>query len=277
VLKRIGDHNPAYNEVERMSEKVLMEEMTWREIREAIKNGKETAIVVAASIEQHGPHLPTATDTIIGYALAAGVAKKLGNALVAPVIRPALSRHHLGFPGTLTLGMKTFVSVLEEYGLSLKQNGFRNVVLLVSHGGNDDALKAFTPSIAKKLAPEIQLLYVYSLEKNITSLHEFLAERGITPERAGVHAGFTETAMMLYLRPDLVNMERAVPGLTDEAFYRPENLIHSKIDSFIHGVRSQSENGILGDPTGANPEIGKELFEQKINGIVEEVRTNLKP
>ncbi len=72
-----------------MLDNVLMEEMTWPEIKRAMQTGKNTVILVAASIEQHGPHLPTATDTIIGYALAEAVAKKLGIALVAPVIRPA--------------------------------------------------------------------------------------------------------------------------------------------------------------------------------------------
>ena len=73
-----------------MADTVLIEEMTWREIKQAMDAGKDTVILVAAAIEQHGPHLPTATDTIIGYAVAKAVAKKLGNALVAPVIRPAL-------------------------------------------------------------------------------------------------------------------------------------------------------------------------------------------
>jgi len=254
-----------------MDKTVLMEEMTWREIEDAMNNGKDTAILVAASTEQHGPHLPTGTDTMIGYALAEAVAAKLGNALVAPVIRPALSRHHMDFPGSVTLNMKTFVKVLEEYCFSLQKQGFKKIVLFVSHGGNADALKAFVPGVAKKLERGIQVLYVYSLEKNIQSLQEFLAQKGITPARAGVHAGFSETAVMLYLRPDLVNMEKARPGLTDDSFYRPENIPKSKIDSFIHGIKSQSEIGILGDPTGADAEVGKEIFLKKVNDIVGEI------
>ena len=152
-----------------MDKTVLMEEMTWREIEQALQDGKDTAILVAASTEQHGPHLPTATDTIIGYALAEAVAVKMENALVAPVVRPALSRHHMDFPGTITLRMNTFVKVLEEYCFSIQKQGFKNIILFVSHGGNADALKAFVPSIAKKLSRDIQLLYVYSLEKNIQS------------------------------------------------------------------------------------------------------------
>jgi creatinine amidohydrolase len=200
----------------------------------------------------------------------------MGNALVAPVIRPALSGHHMDFPGTITLRMDTFVKVLEEYCFSLQKQGFKNIVLFVSHGGNADALKAFVPSIAKKLGPGIRLLYVYSLEKNIQSLQEFLAQKGITPPKAGVHAGFSETAMMLFLNPDLVDMKRACPGLTDESFYKPENIGKSKINSFIHGVKSQSDIGILGDPTGADSEIGKEIFRKKVTDILEEIEANLR-
>ncbi|MBW1699905.1 MAG: creatininase family protein [Deltaproteobacteria bacterium] len=258
-----------------MEKTVLMEEMTWREIQQALENGKNTAILVAASIEQHGPHLPTATDTIIGYALAEAVAKTMGNALVAPVIRPALSHHHMDFPGSITLHLKTFLNVLEEYCFSLRDQGFGHIVMFVSHGGNADAVKAFLPGIAKKLGRTLQLLYVYPLEKNIQSLQEFLSAKGISPAQAGVHAGFAETAVMLFLKPELVNMEKTCPGLTDEAFYMPENIGKSKMDSFIHGIKSQSEKGILGDPTGASADIGKEIFHRKVKDIVTEIENNL--
>ena len=267
---KIGD----YRSFE-MAETVLMEEMTWREIKQSMEAGKDTAILVAASIEQHGPHLPTATDTIIGYAVAEAVAKKLGSALVAPVIRPALSFHHIDFPGTITLRMPTFVKVLEEYCESLKVHGFKNIVLFVSHGGNTDALKAFTPSIAKKIGPEIQLLFVYTLKDNMNAIQVQLAQEGITLGKGGVHSGYTETSIMLMLRPELVDMEKAAPGLTDEAFYLPENISKSQISSFIHGIKSQAENGVLGDPTGANADIGKEIFEAKVNDLVEEISNNL--
>lgn len=258
-----------------MLDNVLMEEMTWPEIKRAMEAGKDTAILVAASIEQHGPHLPTATDTIIGYALAEAVAAKLGNALVAPVIRPALSFHHIDFPGTVTLRLPTFVKVLEEYCESLKIHGFKNIVLFVSHGGNADALRAFTPSIAKKISPAVQLLYVYSLKDNMNAIQAQLTQKGITPGKAGVHSGFSETSIMLMLRPDLVNMDKAEPGLTDEAFYQPKNISKSQINSFIHGIKSQSKNGILGDPTGANADIGKKIFEAKVKDIVSEITGNL--
>ena len=258
-----------------MPDNVLMEEMAWPAIKQAMEAGKDTAIVVAGAIEQHGPHLPTGTDTIIGYALAEAVARNLGNALVAPVIRPALSFHHIGFPGTLTLGMTTFVKMLEEFCLSLKAHGFKNLVLFTSHGGNTDALKAFTPDIAQKLAPGTRLLFVHTVRKNLQAIQQQLAGKGIPPAKDGVHSGFSETSIMLMLRPDLVNMDRAAPGLTDEAFYRPENIAKSQITSFIHGIKSQSKNGILGDPTGAGAAVGREIFDARVADLTAEITANL--
>ena len=258
-----------------MLNNVLMEKMTWREIEQAVKAGKNTVILVAASIEQHGPHLPTATDTIIGYALAEGVAEKLGNALVAPVIRPGLSEHHIGFPGTLTLRLKTFVKVLEEYCQCLKCHGFKNTVIFTSHGGNGDSLTAFVPSIAKQLAPDMGLLLVGTMEKSALSMQQFLAKHGVTPPKAGVHAGFAETSIMLALKPELVTMDKAAPGLVDESFYLPDTIARSQMDSFLHGIKSQSPNGILGDPTGSDAELGKSLLKLKVRNLAEEIELNL--
>jgi creatinine amidohydrolase len=110
----------------------------------------------------------------------------------------------------------------------------------------------------------------------MNAVQEQLTRKGITPGKAGVHSGFTETSIMLMLRPDLVNMDKAAPGLTDEAFYRPENIGKSQIDSFIHGIRSQTQNGILGDPTGANATVGKTIFDARVSDITSEIAGNLK-
>ena len=111
-----------------MAEKVLIEEMTWVEIKEAIDQGKTGVIVVSGAMEQHGPHLPTGTDTILGYELAQRAALKLGNVLVAPVVRPCLSEHHIGFPGSFTLSWETYYDVIEDYCESLARFGFKDIV-----------------------------------------------------------------------------------------------------------------------------------------------------
>jgi creatinine amidohydrolase/Fe(II)-dependent formamide hydrolase-like protein len=99
----------------------------------------------------------------------------------------------------------------------------------------------------------------------------FLKEKGVSAEKAGVHSGYGETCEMLVAKSHLVKMEFAEKGQVDEALYRLENLPRFQIDSFIHGVQHFSENGVLGDPRGANGETGKELIELDVKVVCEEI------
>lgn len=250
---------------------VLMEEMTWPEIQAAIERGYHTVLLPAASIEQHGPHLPTGTDTILGYALAREVARLLGNALVAPALRPGSSAHHMDFPGTLTLRFHTFVEVLRDLCHSLARCGFRHVVLFASHGGNQDLMAAYLPEIAREVASRCQVHLVGAGPGNEQEAR-LLLEMGISREKAGVHAGYSETSVMLAVRPDLVRMDRAEPGRDDPEFFAPENLKQSQLQSFIYGIRAQAANGVLGDPRGATAEAGRCLLEAKAARLAAEIR-----
>ena len=111
-----------------MNVPVKLEECSWPQVRAALGEGYDTVVVTTASVEQHGPHLPILTDTLIGEALGEGIAACLGNAFSAPVIRPGLSEHHMAFPGSFTLSPETFLRVLEECCLSLARHGFRYLV-----------------------------------------------------------------------------------------------------------------------------------------------------
>jgi creatinine amidohydrolase len=254
-----------------MNHKVLMEEMSWVEIHEAIRKGKTTVIVVSGSIEQHGPHLPTGTDTFLGYEIAARAAVKLGNALVAPVIRPALSEHHLGFPGSLTLRWKTYFAVLEDICSSLARYGFKDLVLTSSHGGNTAVLTALTPDLARDLHGKIRVHVVDYLQRGSAKQRPLFDKMGISRAKAGVHAGFGETSEMLAMRPGLVRMDRAKRGLDRESFYDPANIARSQIDSFILGIKHFSPNGILGDPRGATAQIGKKLSDIMVESLAQAI------
>ena len=254
-----------------MAKKVLMEEMTWVEIKEAIEGGRTGVIVVSGAMEQHGPHLPTGTDTILGYELAQRAAVQLDNVLVAPVVRPCLSEHHIGFPGSFTLSWKTYYDVLEDYCESLSQNGFTDIFLASSHGGNTAVMTAITPDIAKKLygRTNVHLIDYHAFSAGDTS--ELLQKQGISKAKAGVHSGYSETSLMLVAKPHLVKMELAEKGLDDDAFYEPENIPRSQINCFIHGIKPYSDNGILGDPRGANREVGEALMEITVNAFAEAI------
>jgi len=258
-----------------MEEKVLMEEMTWVEVKEAIDSGRAGVILVSGAVEQHGPHLPTGTDTMLGYEIAQRAAKRLGNVLVAPVIRPCLSEHHLGFPGSFTLSWETYYEVLEEYCESLAKNGFRDILLVSSHGGNTAVMTAITPDIAKKLYGRANVHLIDYSYLSAPAISALIQENGVSTAQAGVHSGYSETSLMLVARPELVKMECAEKGLDDASFYEPANILRSQIDTFIHGIRHFSDNGILGDARKANREAGKKLMEITVDALVGAISDSL--
>src|SRR5262249_46089827 len=117
-----------------MKDTVLLEELSWPVVQEALSAGVRTVVIVVASVEQHGPHLPTMTDTAIGYTVGERVARKLGQSLLAPVIRPGCSDHHLTFPGSLSIPRETLIETVQAFVRSLAPHGFQNFVLFSSHG-----------------------------------------------------------------------------------------------------------------------------------------------
>lgn len=235
--------------------------MSWRDVQDALAAGKRTAVLACGAVEQHGPHLPTGTDAYLGTAIAERAARKAGNALVAPTLRPGLSEHHMHFPGSFTLSSDTFVALLRDYCTSLARQGFARVVIFPSHGGNGDVMRAYVPELAREVADRCEVVLARSGALAIEEAAAYLAKEGISRARAGAHAGYAETSMMLAYAGRLVDMDSAAPGRADEAFYLPENIASSQMESFLKGIQTQSPNGILGDPTGANAEAGERLLE----------------
>ena len=238
-----------------MSKEILMEKMTWKEIKSAIANGKNTVIVMAGSIEQHGPHLPTGTDTIAGYVIAERLAKKLKNALVAPVIRPGVSKHHMGFPGTISISPQLFMKTIEEYCYCLADSGFKSIVVLASHGGNYSSIAKVVPKVSKKLSKKkVKVITLGDLNQMVKEQDETVKKFGVSPEIGGLHSGYTETSFMLAIKPKVVRMSKAEKG-----FVRP---VSPKLAKKLlkYGLKRVTKNGVLGDPRNANKKVGQELL-----------------
>jgi creatinine amidohydrolase len=253
-----------------MPDTVLIQDMTWPEVRRALEEGKTTAVFACGAVEQHGPHLPTGTDDFLGTAIAERAARIAGNALVAPTLRPGLSEHHMRFPGSFTLRPSTFVALIEDYCESLTRHGFRRIVMFPSHGGNADTMRAHAPLLARRFHGRSEVVVSLRAER-FARMAEFLEERGVTLGRAGAHAGYTETSMMLDYRPDLVREDRYEPGRCDDEFYLPENIARSQMESFLYGIQTQSPNGILGDPTGSTADAGDELLRLAAESLAEDL------
>jgi creatinine amidohydrolase len=224
---------------------LLIERLTWTDVEAALAAGTRRAIVCAASTEQHGPHLPEATDALLGEAYAEGLARRLGDALVAPVIRPACSEHHMAFAGSLTVPETLLMDLIDAYLASLRRHGFERFVVMSSHGGNFPVLAGWARSRA---AADTVVLSDFGLfQAGFDAIRRF----GRT-DTSGPHAEVMETSMMLHLHPELVRMDRAAPGFTGEA---------SLDDVLAKGMRAITANGILGDPVGATPEMGAAVLE----------------
>lgn len=192
-------------------------------------------LVPLGAVEQHGPHLPLDTDTLVAVALCEAVASRsggLGERLVAPAVNYGASGEHAGFAGTLSIGSDALASVLVE--LARSAENVAGLVLVSWHGGNGEA----TGAAVSRASAEGRRVVAWA--------------PGV---RGGdAHAGRTETSLMLAIAPDLVRLDLAEPGCTT-----PLDQLWPELRT--GGIRPLSPNGVLGDPTGATAAEGRGLFE----------------
>jgi creatinine amidohydrolase len=220
-------------------------------------------VVAFGATEQHGHHMPLATDALLGDHLARQLAERL-DAFVAPTVRVGCSSHHLAFPGPLSLTDETFHAVVGDLVSSLVQAGFGRIVVVPAHGGNFGPLAE-----AVEKLPDAQRRHVVA----ITDLSVFiqvaqLGEREFEVPMAegGLHAGEWETSMLLAIHPELVHMDRADAGYVGD----PQEAIAGLFEG---GVDSLSEVGAIGDPAQASAEHGRRYWEAVLDLAVELVES----
>src|SRR5689334_2799680 len=112
-----------------------LDKLTWPQVKAEIDGGRDTVVLAFGATEQHGPHMPLATDALLGDHLARRLADRL-DAFLAPTLRVGCSEHHVGFPGTMSLSEETFHAIVADLVRSLARGGFRRIVLVPTHGGN---------------------------------------------------------------------------------------------------------------------------------------------
>jgi creatinine amidohydrolase len=175
----------------------------------------------------------------------------------------------MGFPGSLTLSPETFARLLEDYCTSLARHGFHYLVLISSHGGNFAAIEQAAPKIQEKLLQQglaAEVISYVDIQAFVGGLQDLLVnEYGGAKEEASGHADVTETAMMLAVRPDLVRMDQAAPGWMGDLFEVEEKL-------FREGMKSLTENGVLGDPRRATAEMGRRALDFQVEQMTAEIR-----
>lgn len=252
----------------RLTKKTKIEEMTWTEIRAAIENGQTTVVAAAGSMEQHGPHLPIQTDTLLGTVLVDAIVERLPGALQGPTICFGVSDHHMNFAGTITLDKECFKDVVRQYVASLAHHGFENIFIIPSHGGNYGPLRELQEETGGMIDGARFEAYT-DLRGSIGSSHAIAAEAGITPAQVGAHAGEGETSAVLAAREDLVSMEHAIEGYVGEFGQEQLDLL------FAQGLTALTENGILGDARPANKERGFTYRAAKADFLADWIRERI--
>jgi creatinine amidohydrolase len=197
-------------------------------------------VVPLGSVEQHGRHLPLATDTVVAQAVAEGVAPTLSGAVLAPALAYGASGEHEGFPGTISIGTEALTALLVEYGRSVGRWAGR-LLVVNGHGGNLDALRTAVPLLRSE-------------------------GRDVAWFPCGVpggdaHAGRIETSLMLHVEPGVVREALAAAGETT-----PIGELLPRLRA--EGVRGVSPDGVLGDPAGATAAQGAELLAELGNRLV---------
>ncbi len=235
-------------------------EVEWRKLRsdELRDRARADAIVIlpVASLEQHGPHLPVEVDSMLGETVAVRAARKIvergKSAIVLPVLWTGLSEHHMSFGGTVTLDYPTFAAVVEGVCRSVLRDGFKRIVLLNAHGGNENALRTITDELTPKLGvPILQFTYWYAAAAAIADILE--------TQGALMHACEAETSMMMAVRPELVAMDRV--GMA-KANSTPD--VSDVVGGGVYlwrTIGSRSSSGVIGNPEAATAEKGERLFE----------------
>jgi creatinine amidohydrolase len=244
---------------------IRMDQMTWPDIKTAIEKGYETVVVAVGSTEQHGPHLPTMTDTRIGDEATERVAMKLGHTLQAKTISVGCSSHHFGFPGTVSLREETLKMIIFDYIDSLVRSGFKRIVFLPMHGGNFSTVRAAVEE-ARDAHRGIEIIGVTDLAKLLDCLTAASAEFGISPSESGAHAGESETSIMLALEKNLVLPERFAPGYVGSAGEKEFKILREQ------GVGALTKIGVIGDPRRASAEKGEAYLDRLTEFLVRQIK-----
>jgi len=199
---------------------VFMEEMTWLEVRDALKSGKTTVIVSSGGIEQNGPYLVTGKHNVVLRATTEAIARKLGNALVAPIIALVPEGDHepptghMRYPGTFSARKETYRNILVDVCTSLKVHGFENIILICDSKGNVEGMEEVAKTLGDRWAGSKTGIFYIPEYYDYPGLTQWLETQGIKQVPEGIHDDFGISAMMMTVDPLTVRMEqRQAKGL----------------------------------------------------------------
>lgn len=235
-------------------------EMRWPQVKSYLERGGDLVIIPMGSTENHGPHAPLGTDSIIAEELCRRVAARV-DGLIAPVLPLGFCPQHLPFPGSISLANETLGQVLLETALCLEGQGFRRFIFMSGHGGNRTALDLAANNL-KLRRPGVQVLHAHVLAVQTSRpIREWVEEAYGKPLSAiwEAHGGEQETAAVMAVRPELVRLAEALPEPDVTAYLsRGRDPEVFRIDFDLQKFAPQ---GNWGEPQGATPQQGHLFYE----------------
>jgi creatinine amidohydrolase/Fe(II)-dependent formamide hydrolase-like protein len=241
---------------------VWIEELTWMEVRDAIRGGKTTAIIPTGGIEQNGPYTATGKHNFVLQATAEAIARRLGDALVAPIVKFVPEGRidppsgHMQYSGTISLREETFVALLTDIASSLKQHGFRDIVFIGDSGGNTRGMQTVTETLNGQWKDGgVRVHHVREYYESDMWSFDYLKEIGIkqmpdvkSASRAGIHDDYHYESIVATVDPRHIRVkERQAKGLF-------------------------SINGVDMDPPEKTIENGKKLIEYRARLTVDAIK-----
>ena len=236
------------------------EYLSWKEVKNIAQMERSTIVWPFGAVEQHGPHLPLATDSIFVDEIVNEVLKLLPQNMPIkriPTQNIGFSPEHLGFDGTLSLSSQIITAIIIEVGKQLSDMGFKRLILLNAHGGQISLLN----TAARELRNVASNLHVFPcfLWSGVNGLNDLLTDEEI---KNGLHASLAETSLMLALKPELVGDERPFEDLGGKI---PEGWSLEGNAPTAWFTDDLSKSGVIGDSRGSNENLGKNIKTLLIN------------
>ena len=239
--------------------------MTWPEVKKAIGEGKTTALVYNGGTEQRGPQNVNGGHTLMARETVRAIAVKLGNAIAAPVLPFSPNNASAELPGTIGLTADLFAAINEQVAEQLIKTGFKNIVLMGDHGGGQQQLGEVAKKLGAKYAAQgVKVVFcndVYSTAND--DFDKWLQANGYPTSS---HAGIPDTSEMLYLGADKGWTKKE---LVKDALGDPVLPQGAKPDP----SKPRVNNGISGDGRRSTPELGKKLFDMKVDYAVKQIKS----
>lgn len=237
---------------------VWTEELTWMEVRDAIQAGKTTGLILTGGVESNGPHLATGKHNFVLKVMGDAIARKLGNALVAPILtlEPGRPDGERVAPGSVVLSAATYRAVLTDMADSLRGMGFKNVILMGDSGGNQGAMKEVAAALDAKYKASGTRFYFIPEYYDYASAQKFIKSNGIAEQ---IEVGASQGS-------DRIHEEYSIDALM--ALYDPKTI---RIDERTKANRT-TINGVSLLPMSKTLEMGKKIAELRANLTVDAIK-----